>query len=88
MEIPKSKPLTIEQLKTIVAGLELLDEHPLAICAGCMIRHKSEECPFPESDARYCFDEIIWRIGNNTANIKALLRREMAEQIKQQGEKQ
>ena len=76
MEIKKHKPLTIEQLKTIVDGLSLLNEHPLAVCEGCMFRHKKEECPLSEESARTCFDKIVGDTGFLLKNVRSLLVRE------------
>lgn len=87
MEIKKSKPLTIEQLKTIVDGLNLLNEHPLAVCEGCMFRHKKEECPLSEESSRMCFDEIIWCTEYNDfllKNIRSLLVREQSNANKEE----
>jgi hypothetical protein len=78
MKIKKSKPLTNEQLKTIVDGLSLLDEHPLAVCEGCMFRHKKEECPLSGESSRMCFDEIIWYTDFLLKNVRSLLVREQS----------
>ena len=80
MEIKKSNPLTVAQLQTIVDSLNLLEQHALAICEGCMFRHKKNDCPLftsgSETASYMCFDKNIWSIDFMVKNIRSLLVRE------------
>lgn len=76
MEQQKTKPLTTEQLKLVNDGLQLLDEHLLAVCEGCQFRHHTNDCPMEEADGRMCFDNLVWGIDFMKTNIRSLYLRE------------